>query len=94
VVHWYGGVEKRRVSRSKYGVKKTKAPAKQELILRYVSSSSCVRRAGAEDAKSQSVLVAPFNNKVIEVGSESKAQKIVHKAFDVWLRRTPGWSQW
>lgn len=49
-----------------------------------------VRRAVAEDAKYHSVLVARLINKVMKWGQKSKAQKIVHRAFDVLAEKNPG----
>lgn len=49
-----------------------------------------VRRAVAEDAKYHSVLVARLINKVMKWGQKSKAQRIVHKAFDILVEKNPG----
>ena len=53
-----------------------------------------VHRPIAEDGKYHSVLVARLINKVMKWGQKSKAQKIVHGAFDIWPRRIQGLNLW
>ena len=49
-----------------------------------------VHRPIAEDGKYHSVLVARLINKVMKWGQKSKAQKIVHGAFDILAEKNPG----
>lgn len=49
-----------------------------------------IRRAVPEDSKYHSVLVARMINRVMKWGQKSKAQKIVHGAFDVLAEKGQG----
>ena len=95
------GVEKRRVSRSKYGVKRpkeAKAAAGPGQIIsnqpfndsRFMSRRrQATKRPMAKDGKFQSTLVSRLVNTMMHCGKKSTAQRIVYGAFDSISEKNP-----
>ena len=94
------GVEKRRVSRSKYGVKRPKAakgaakPAaalqrKPDLNIFMSRRRQAIKRPLLEDSKFHSTLVSRMVNTVMVSGKKTVAQRIVYGAFDHIATKNP-----
>jgi small subunit ribosomal protein S12 len=78
------GVEKRRRSRSKYGVKRPKA-AKKNCSKSRISPCHVViepKNAGPPDIRYNSPLVAHLVNVIMKSGKKNLAQRIVYGAFE------------